>query len=138
MKTAPRIGAVGEQKFVVDTPHVIHFAREGMPPVLSTPSLAWFLEHAAIAVLTPCLEPGECSVGSEIELQHLAPTPPGCTVICRARVIQVEGAAIAFQLEAEDDLEKIARGFHKRWIVQVSRFNARIGKKLRPPKPATG
>ena len=75
MKGSPKIGTTGEQQFVVELKHAIDFADGRMPAVLSTPWLIWFLEHAARAAVLPLLEPGESSVGMEIQVRHLAPTP---------------------------------------------------------------
>jgi predicted thioesterase len=133
MKTPPKVGAVGELKFIVEARHAIDFAKEGMPPVLSTPSLIWFLEHAAREAMLPCLEPGDSTVGTEIELQHLAPTPLGHTVVCQARVVRVDGPEVWFQLDAHDDAEPIARGFHKRRFVRAERFQSRLRKKAAHP-----
>jgi len=129
MKTPPKVGAVGEQKFVVEAKHAIDFSAEGMPPALSTPALIWFLEHAAREAMLPCLESGDSTVGTEIELQHLAPTPLGHTVVCQARVVRVDGLEVWFHLEARDESEPIARGFHKRHFVRAERFERRLRKK---------
>lgn len=129
MKAPPRIGAVGELRFTVESKHAIHFSSEGMPPVLSTPHLIWFLEHAAREVLLPLQEPGESSVGTEIELQHLAPTPLGQVVRCVARVANVDGPKVAFHLEAHDERELIAKGFHRRLVVEAERFAHAVSKK---------
>jgi predicted thioesterase len=129
MKSKLAIGTVGVQRFVVTADHVIDFATDGMPAVLCTPSLIWFLEHAARAAVVPCLEPGESTVGIEIELQHLAPTPLGSSVTCQARVVRVEGPEISFQLEAQDEQEPVGKGFHKLRVIRVDRFAARVGKK---------
>jgi fluoroacetyl-CoA thioesterase len=129
MKQLPRIGAVGEIRFTVESQHAVDFSAEGLPPVLSTPWLIWFLEHAAREVLGPLLEPGESSVGIEVELQHLAPTPLGQTVRCLARVAAVDGPRISFCFEAHDEQELIARGFHRRHIVRADRFTRAVEKK---------
>ena len=129
MKNHPRIGAVGERRFAVERSHAIDFADERMPAVLCTPWLIWFLEHAAREAVLSCLEEGESTVGIEIEVQHLAPTPVGETVTCLARVVQVDGGRIAFQLEARDEHELIAKGFHQLQVLQVERFAARIQRK---------
>src|SRR5690242_15804328 len=102
MKSPPKIGTVGELQFTVQQKHAIDFATDGMPAVLSTPNLIGLLERTARKALEPFLEPDERSVGIEIELRHLAPTPLGREVICTARVIHVEGTKIAFQIEAKD------------------------------------
>lgn len=131
MKGAPPIGTTGEQRFVVEAAHTIDFATAGMPAVLSTPWLIWFLEHAARAAVLPFLEPGESTVGLEIELRHLAPTPPGRTVTCRARLIHVEGARLSFQLEAHDEHERVARGTHRLQVIRVEPFARRVREKGR-------
>lgn len=122
MKTPPRIGASAEVTFVVESHHAVDFSKEGMPLVLSTPWLIWFLEHTAREVLLPLQEPGESSVGTEIELQYMAPTPLGHHVRCLARVTGVDGPRVAFQIEAHDERELIARGFHRRCVVRAERF----------------
>ena len=96
------------------------------PPVLSTPWLVWFLEHAALDAALPFLEPGEITVGTRVEVDHLAPTPVGAQVTCTARIVHSEGPVISFQLEASDGHETIARGFHRRRVVKVDRFAARV------------
>jgi predicted thioesterase len=126
MKGIPRIGATAERQYVVETAHAIEFANAGVPAVLSTPALIGLLERTAREALAEFLEPGETSLGTEIELRHLAPTPVGATVVCRARVVRVERAAIAFQVEARDEHELIARGFHRRHVVEVERFAKRV------------
>lgn len=125
------IGAVGEVQFVVEPRHTIDFAQPGLPPVLSTPSLVWFLEHAGIEAIKPGLAAGEISVGVDLEVQHLAPTPVGMTVTCMARVVQTDGPVISFHIEAHDGSEPIARGFHKRRIIRAESFKRRLNAK--PP-----
>jgi predicted thioesterase len=132
MQAQPKIGATGERKFTVEMAHAISFGQNGLPPVLSTPWLVWFLEHAALDAALPFLDPGEITVGTRIEVDHLAPTPLGAQVTCTARVVHSEGPLISFQLEAHDGHETIARGFHKRRVVEVDRFAARVQKKSSP------
>lgn len=118
----------GRVKFAVESVHTVSFDPE-MPAVLSTPSLIWFLEHAAIEALSPALADGETSVGTEVEVRHLAPTPIGQTVTCVARVLQVDGPEFTFQLEARDDHELIGRGFHRRRIVRIDRLARAVRRK---------
>ncbi|MGB9602317.1 MAG: thioesterase family protein [Limisphaerales bacterium] len=129
MKEQPKIGLTGKVEFVVGEDNVIKFDPDKMPRVLSTPSLVGFLEQAAREALEPILEPDESSVGMEIEIQHLAPTPPGDKVVCTAKVIYVDGNIISFHIEASDQTELIARGTHKRAIIKVDRFKRRVEKK---------
>jgi fluoroacetyl-CoA thioesterase len=129
MKSPPKVGTLGEEQFVVESRHAIDFAEEGMPAVLSTPWLIWFLEHAARAAVLPLLEPGESTVGMEIQVRHLAPTPVGQTVICRARVLFTDRSEVSFQLEAHDERERIARGSHRLRVIRVDRFAQRVAQK---------
>ena len=80
MKSRPKIGTTGELKFTVEQKHVIDFATDGMPAVLSTPNLIGLLERTAREALYPLLEDGERTVGMEVEIRHLAPTPLGVPV----------------------------------------------------------
>ena len=129
MKGRIRIGTTGEQVFVVEAQHLIDFADAGMPAVLGTPALVGFLEKTARKALVAFLDANENTVGTEIELQHLAPTPRGEMVTCRARVISVEGARITLQLEARDAHELIARGIHTRHVIQAERFSRMVQRK---------
>ncbi len=128
MQTQPKTGAGGERKFTVEPAHAIGFGTSG-PAVLSTPWLVWFLEHAALDAALPFLEPGEITVGTRVEVDHLAPTPVGAQVTCTARIVHSDGPVISFQLEASDGQETIARGFHKRRVVKAEKFAARVNQK---------
>ena len=67
--------------------------------------------------------------GTFVEVEHLAPAPEGFTVTCRARVILVDGPVVTFQIEAHDGVEPIARGIHRRRVIDVDRFARRIERK---------
>ena len=129
MKQAPRIGSTGEKVVEVAPGDCITFADDRMPSVLSTPSLIGFLEHAARDAVGPFLEDHERSVGVLVEVEHLAPTPIGRRVVCRARVIHVDEPVVTFRLEAYEGKEAIARGLHKRRVIDVDRFARRVRKK---------
>lgn len=129
MKARPRIGLSGELTFVVEQKHVIEFATDGMPAVLSTPNLIGLLERTARQSLVPLLDEDERSVGTEIDLRHLAPTPLGATVTCLVRVIQAEGATVTFTVEARDEHEVIARGLHRRAVIRTGSLVRRLARK---------
>ena len=129
MKSLPRIGTTGEHTFTVGPEHVITFAGDGMPAVLSTPQLIALLERTAREAVAPFLDGDERTVGAEIELRHLAPTPIGQQVTCTARVIHAADRLISFQVEARDAHELIARGSHKRSVIRVGGFNRRVEQK---------
>ena len=134
MKDTVKVGTFGEEQFVVSEQHLIDFAYDGMPQILSTPWLIWFLEHAARSAVLPLLEPGESTVGVVVNVEHTAATPLGAEVVCRARVIYSDGPLISFQLEARDEHEKIAMGTHKLRVIQAARLAKKVNAKLRPEK----
>ena len=131
MKDDVRVGTVGEEQFVVSQQHLIDFAHDGMPGILSTPWLIWFLEHAARNAVLPLLEPGESTVGVVVNVEHTAATPLGAQVVCRARVIYADGPLISFQFEAHDEHEKIARGTHKLRVIEAARLAKSVQRKMR-------
>jgi len=126
VKSHPKIGTVGEVQFVVDQKHVIEFASDGMPAVLSTPNLIAIIERTARQSLVPFLDADERTVGAEIELRHLAPSPIGAQVTVTTRVISTEGRSVQFQVEARDEHELIARGIHKRAIIRTGTIARRM------------
>ena len=115
---------------MVEQKHVIDFAGDGMPAVLSTPSLIGLLERTARELLAEFLDPEQRSVGSEIELRHLAATPLGQRITCTARLIQAERTEFTFQIEARDQHELIARGIHKRAVIRAESFARRVQGKI--------
>ncbi len=132
MKTPPKLGMTAEERIVVGPGNTIVFADDRMPAVLSTPWLVAHLEYAARAALAPCLEPHERSVGTFVEVEHKAPVPEGFTVVCKARVIHSDGPVVTFQVEAHDGTEVVARGIHRRRVIDVDRFRKRVERKARP------
>ena len=126
MKSRPRIGEVGELAIPTDMKHAVEFHGNGMPAVVSTPHLVGFLERTARETIASCLDADERSVGIELDIRHLAPTPVGQTIHCRAQVIAVEGRKVTFQIEARDPHEVILRGLHKRAVIRMESFNRRV------------
>lgn len=100
-----------------------------MPAVLSTPQLIGLLEQTAREAVAPFLDSDERTVGAEIDIRHLAPTPLGQQVTCMARVIHAADRLISFQVEARDAHELIARGSHKRSVIRVGTFTRRVDQK---------
>jgi fluoroacetyl-CoA thioesterase len=129
MKSRPKIGTAGEFKFVVGPEHAIDFASGGMPAVLSTPRLVALIERTARESLYPFLEENERTVGAELEIRHLAPTPLGKNVTIITRVIGGDGKLWDFQFEVRDEHELIARGLHKRAVITVESFARRVARK---------
>ena len=120
----PKVGSSHETSFIVEPQHAIPFP--GLPPVLATPWIAWHLEATAYYMLQPMLPEDHVTVGTHIELDHLAPTLVGAEVTCRCKVVDVDGEVITFQIEAVDGSEVLSKCLHKRHVVDVNRLNKRL------------
>lgn len=109
-------------------------AGESLPPVLSTPRLIGFMERTAHQSVLPYLQPGQTTVGTLVNIRHLAATPVGMPVRFRSELLQVDGRRLVFKVEAFDELEKVGEGEHERFIIDVSRFEERLKKKQEQSK----
>jgi fluoroacetyl-CoA thioesterase len=129
MKKTLAVGVSGEARHRVVTENLVSFRKPGAPAVLATPWLLYVMETAAYEAIRPHLDPGEASVGTGFEFEHLAATPPGDTVVASATVTAVEGNRVMLDFEARDSRELVARGKHVRAIVDQERFRKRLAKK---------
>jgi len=94
-----------------------------MPEVFATGFMVGFIEWACVKALHPHLDwPQEQSVGTHINVSHLAATPPGLMVTAKVKLVEVDGRRLFFEVEARDDVEVIARGTHERFVIQRERF----------------
>ncbi len=124
------IGTRGEMKLLVTTENAISFMGEDGPRVLATPHMIGYMERTCRDAVLPLLDPGHDTVGTHVNVAHLAATPIGLTVTFTAEVTTVRDRRIEFHVEAWDEKEKIGEGTHERAIVNVAKFKTRIaGKK---------
>jgi predicted thioesterase len=94
--------------------------------VLATPFLIGLLENAAIAVIQQAVPPGAGTVGTMVEMRHLAATPVGMKVRAKATLLETDGRRFLFQVEAHDEAEKVAEAKHERFLVpNLEKFLAR-------------
>jgi fluoroacetyl-CoA thioesterase len=94
-------------------------------PVLGTPALIGLLEEAGIKAVAPGLAPNEGTVGTRIDIAHLAATPLGEEVRVHARLVEVDGRRLVFELDASDAVRPIAKGEMERFLVDIPRFLAK-------------
>jgi fluoroacetyl-CoA thioesterase len=94
----------------------------GDSAVFSTPSMVWLVEHAAQLLAQMHLPPGQTTVGLEVFVRHLAPTPLGMNVTARVTIAAIEGRRVTFTAEVFDRKEKVGEGRHVRVIVEHARF----------------
>ena len=100
--------------------------------VYATPYVVCLMENAAQAAMLPHLPPGAGTVGTAVEMKHLAATPLGMTVRAKATLVETDGKRCLFQVDVFDDVEKIAEGRHERFIVpNLEKFLARAMSKTK-------
>src|SRR5271169_200766 len=98
-----------------------------MPEVFATGFLVGFLEWACIKAIKPHLDwPQEQSLGTHIDVSHLAATPPGLEVTASVELIAVDGRKLIFAVEAHDGVELISKGRHERFIINKEKFDAKV------------
>jgi fluoroacetyl-CoA thioesterase len=125
-------GATAELRLMVTSDVAIDFLGKEETRVLSTPHLIGFLEWTSRKAVKPHLGDGWDTVGTHVDVRHLAATPIGFAMTFHAKVVEVDGNRVRFQVEAYDELEKVAEGFHERFVIEVDRFAGRLQKKARP------
>lgn len=101
---------------------------QGTGPVrsLATPAMAVLMEKAALRAIEGHLEPGQATVGTRLDISHLAPTRVGMTVRASAVLVLVEGRRLVFEVSAEDQVGVVGRGTHERVIIQLDAFEQKL------------
>jgi fluoroacetyl-CoA thioesterase len=125
-RNAIKIGMSAERTLVVPPDRTVGHFVPGMPMVYATTMMILEMELAAGDAINPYLEPGWITVGTEVDIRHLAATPLGATVRTTARVIAVERRVIRFEVEAFDDKRRIGEGRHARGLVNGEAFHKRF------------
>jgi fluoroacetyl-CoA thioesterase len=122
VNAAPETGLRGTARLRVGAEHTAQALGSGSVPVFSTPMLVALLEQAAVHALEGRLQQGETSVGTRMEVSHLAATPVGRMVTAEAELVEVEGRRLTFVVVASDGVQRIAEGRHSRAVVNEERF----------------
>ena len=120
-----KVGLVGEASTMVDGTNLASSYAHGAVDLYASPAMVGLMEHAAINAIEHLLPEGSVSVGTHLDVRHLAATPPGLEVRARAELVEVEGRRLAFRVEAFDPVEKIGEGTHERFVVELSRLLGR-------------
>jgi fluoroacetyl-CoA thioesterase len=122
-------GMTREDNFTITIDNSAIHIGSGSSRVLATPWMIAFMERVSHRLLTCCLPEGYSSVGTHVDVRHLAPTPVGATIHVRAEVLSLDGIRVDFSIEAWDSLEKIGEGQHERVVIDEARFLRRVEKK---------
>ena len=122
---------MGSAELRVGEEHTAPRVGSGKVHVLATPVMINLIEAAALDAVERLLPPGYQSLGTLLQVRHIAATPVGMRVRASAEVTKVEGRTVFFRVEAHDEMELIGDGTHERVVVNVAKFDARV-LKLKP------
>lgn len=102
-----------------------------MPEVFATGYMVGFLEWACIKAINPHLDwPREQTVGTHIDVSHIAATPVGFEVTAKVKLIEVDGRRLLFEVEAYDSVDLISKGKHERFIINKEKFDSKMKEKI--------
>ena len=122
-------GLMRRQEAVVDSANAISFLGPDGPRVLATPALIMFLEMTSRNLAKEHLDAGYDTVGTHVDVKHLAATPMGMNVTYHSELIEVGDRRLRFRVEAYDEREKVGEGFHERAVINIAKFADRINTK---------
>jgi predicted thioesterase len=128
---ALRPGLKGHAELVVGEEHTAPRVGSGRVHVLATPVMINLFEAAALAAVERLLPAGRQSLGTVLNVRHVAATPVGMRVTATAEVTGVEGRTVRFRVEARDERDLIGDGTHERVVVNVAKFDERVQRKLK-------
>ena len=128
MKSGLTLGMTGSLTWTVDATMIITLGGDSRATVFSTPNMILLMERAAREALREFIEPGEESVGIEVNIQHIGGAALGSTVRGVAKVTGIDGRRVTFDVEAWAGDRQIGRGTHSRAIVQLSRIIENLDK----------
>jgi len=123
------VGTKGEQKLLVTSEVAINFLGMEGARVLSTPHMIGYMERTCRDTVLPLLDSGYDTVGTQVNVSHLAAAPIGMAVTFSCEVTGVDGKRVQFRVEAWDEKGKIGEGTHERAIINIAKFATRLAEK---------
>jgi predicted thioesterase len=122
-------GLAGTASLTVGEEHTAPRIGSGRVHVLATPVMINLMEAAALDAAERLLPAGHQSLGTRLDVSHVAATPVGLTVTATAELLAVDGNRLTFRVAAHDGVDTIGEGTHQRVVVDVARFDARAARK---------
>ncbi len=123
------VSTIGTATLIVTDEHTAPRVGSGLIHVLATPVMINLIEAAALNACEHLLPAGHQSLGTRLDISHIAATPVGMRVTATAEVSRVEGRHIFFKVYAHDERDLIGEGTHDRVVVDVARFDKRVQEK---------
>ena len=124
------VGMKAEKRLAVTEADTAEALGSGTLPVLATPRMVLLIEATAMEAVKSGLEPGETTVGTKVDVDHVSSSPVGSEVVCRVEVVEVDRARIRFSVSVTDRFGDVGRGFHERFRVRSERFMEKAAAQL--------
>ena len=126
-----RVGEKREERLLVTADVAIDFLELADARVLSTPQMIRYMEWTSRNTVLPLLEAGYDTVGTKVNISHLAAAPIGSVVTFTSEITAVEERRVLFQVTARTEDEVIGEGTHQRTVINVAKFATRLAEKMR-------
>ena len=123
-------GICGVQTIVVTEQQTAKHLGSGELAVFATPCMIALMENTAYRSVQPCLEPGQGTVGTLLNVKHLAATPVGMEVRCETKLIEIDRKRLVFEVKAFDACGLIGEGTHERFVIDNQKFMQKANGKL--------
>jgi fluoroacetyl-CoA thioesterase len=122
-----KVGMSAERTLIVTPDRTVRHVVPTMPAVFGTPMMIMEMEMVSADAINPYLEPGWVTVGTEVDIRHLAASAVGALIRTTAKVVAVERRVIRYEVEAHEGARRIGDGRHARGVVNLVAFNKRLG-----------
>ena len=123
------VGIKGYKELVVTIEDSALYFKSGELEVLATPRIVTLVEETAYKSISDVLEANESTVGTKVDLKHIAATPIGMKVICETELIEIDRRRLVFSFTVKDEKEVIAEGIHERFIIDKEKFLNKVNTK---------
>ncbi|MCL4417709.1 MAG: thioesterase family protein [Actinobacteria bacterium] len=121
-----KIGMLGEARTKVIYENTAIKYGSGSVSVFATPAMIGLMEKASINAVDSCLPKGYATVGTKVEIKHIAATPVEMEVVAKSELLEIDGLKLKFKVEAYDEKEKIGEGTHSRYIIYWDDFIRKV------------
>ena len=125
-----KTGIKGHQELVVTQDLTAKNMGSGVMDVFATPAMLALMEKTAFTSVAEYLNEGCGSVGTKVDIEHVASSPVGMKITCDSELIEIEGRKLVFKVEAYDEKGLIGKGTHERFIVENKKFQEKTDNKL--------
>ena len=123
-------GIIGKEEMLVTDADTAKALGSGGLNVFATPAMIALSEKTALTSILEFLPEGQSTVGTKVDMAHIAATPVGMKVRCETELIEIDRRRLVFSVNVYDEVEKIAEGTHERFIVDNAKFQTKADAKI--------